>query len=396
MGDIIQIKVSKYVPFSFPNFAKNISKKENHWLYIFKVGPFILSSNLVPVPVSQKLLARIYNINSFFLHRGPESSNKTPISMRNPNPYSFRNINAIQYNDEVEEDNDSDDNEENLDTSFAQNGNYLNYDDSKRHPKKRKLDSFVSSYDSAPRRENWSDEESFALLEVWGERYVELGRRSLRGEDWVEVSEKLVDRCGRERTEGECRNQLDVLKNRYKKERAKVESGVESKWVFFKKIDALLSSRTRGFSGLGCGLDSGEYVFMNPRVYLDRSNVLDEMRDSPAESDEDDGDDDEEDLGGEDGDNEENARLLADSIHKFGAIYEKIEESKRKQMVELETMRQDFMREMELQKKQIVDRAEAEIAKLREMDEDDDDDDEVDGDENNDEDTDTSVENFGD
>ncbi|KAL8497916.1 hypothetical protein ACS0TY_021314 [Phlomoides rotata] len=312
--------------------------------------------------------------------------------MKNPNSYSFRSTNAIHYNDEVE-DNDSDENEENPDKSFTQNGNLYNYDDSKRHPKKRKLESFVSSYESAPRRENWSEEESFALLEVWGERYMELGRRSLRAEDWVEVSEKVVDRSRRERTEEECRNQLDVLKNRYKKERAKVESGIESKWAFFKKMDALLSTRTRGFCGLGCGLDSGEYVFMNPRVYLDRSNVLDEMRDSPAESDEENEDDDDEDLRPEEEDNGESARLLADSIHKFGEIYEKIEESKRKQMEELETMRQDFQRELELQKKQIVDRAEAEIAKIREMD--DDDEEEEDGDDD-DTDTDTSVENFGD
>lgn len=316
--------------------------------------------------------------------------------MKNPNSYTFRSSNANQYND-GEEDNDSD--EENLGKRF-QNGNFSNYDDSKRHPKKRKLESFVSTHESAPRRENWSEEESFALLEVWGERYMELGRRSLRAEDWVEVSEKVVDRSRRERTEGECRNQLDLLKNRYKKERAKGES----KWAFFKKMDALLSTRTRGFCGLGCGLDSGEYVFMNPRVYLDRSNVLDEMRDSPAESDEDNGDedDDEEDLGDEE-DNGVSARVLADSIHKFGEIYEKIEESKRKQMVELETMRQDFQRELELQKKQIVDRAEAEIAKIREMDEDDYDDDEEEdegGDDDDDaaadDDTDTSVENFGD
>ncbi len=36
--------------------------------------------------------------------------------------------------------------------------------------------------------------------------------------------------------------------------------------------------------------------------------------------------------------------LLADSIHKFSEIYEKIENSKRQQMVELERMRMDFHR----------------------------------------------------
>ncbi|KAL0345274.1 UNVERIFIED_CONTAM: hypothetical protein Sradi_4358700 [Sesamum radiatum] len=213
---------------------------------------------------------------------------------------------------------------------------------------------------------------------------MELGWRSLRAEDWAEVTEKVLEMSGVERTEVECRNQLDVLKNKYKKERAKVESGHGSKWVYFKKMDALLNTSTRGHCGLGCGVDSGEYVFMNPRVYLDKSNVLDEMRDSPGQSDEDNEDDQDEDLGGHKEDDGESSRLLADSIQRFGDIYEKIEESKRKQMLELEAMRQDFQRELELQKKQIFERAQAEIARIREMDDDEDDN------------TDTSVENLGD
>ncbi|KAK6156276.1 hypothetical protein DH2020_010524 [Rehmannia glutinosa] len=274
--------------------------------------------------------------------------------MKNPNSYTYRPHNAIESEDE---DNDFDPNQR-----FAQNGNFDNYEDSKRHPKKRTLESFVSSYEIGPRREIWSEEESFVLLEVWGER-----------------------------NEVDCRNQLDVLKNKYKKEMAKVEStGHGSKWVFFKKMDVLLlNSGNRGHCGLGCGVDSGEYVFMSPRVYLERSNVLDEMRDSPGQSDEDNDDDGdgEEDMGGEEESDGECARVLADSIQKFGELYEKIDESKKKQMVELETMRHDFQRELELQKKQIVEHEEAKIAKIREMDDDDEDEDDN---------TDTSLEKFRD
>ncbi|KAL1563395.1 trihelix transcription factor ASIL2-like [Salvia divinorum] len=305
--------------------------------------------------------------------------------MKNPNFYAYRST-AVDYDDD--EDNDFDDNEDSPDKAFAQNGNFYNFDNSKRHPKKRKLESFVSNYEFAPHSESWSEDEIFGLLEVWGERYIELGRRSLRAEDWVDVMEKVTEMSGRERTEGECRSQLDMLKNKYKKEMVKVESGGLSKWVFFKKMDALLNLRNRGYGGLGCGLDSGEYVFMNPRVYLDMSNVLDEMRDSPGQSDEDadedGGEDGEEDLSGDDMVDGESARMLANSIQKFGEVYEKIEESKRMQMVELETMKQDFQRDLELQKKQIVERAQTEIAKIREMDDDED------------ENTDTSAENFGD
>ncbi|GER26269.1 sequence-specific DNA binding transcription factors [Striga asiatica] len=307
--------------------------------------------------------------------------------MRTPNLYAYRNHGSIDSDAEEVNDDDDDNCDDNIDLSFARNGNFINYEESKRHPKKRKLESFVSNYEIGPRREIWSEDESSVLLEAWGERFLQLGRRSLRADDWADVTEKIVEMGVSERTEAECRNQMDVLKKKYKKEMGKVESGQGSKWVFFKKMDGLLSTRnTRGHSsGLGCGVDSGEYVFLNPKVYLEMSNVLDEMRDSPGQSDEEDNND------GDERENEaesdgESTRVLAESIHKFGEIYEKIEESKRKQMMELEMMRQDFQRELELQKKQIVERAQAEIAKIREMDDGEDDDD----------DDDTSVGNSGD
>ena len=101
------------------------------------------------------------------------------------------------------------------------------------------------------------------------------------------------------------------------------------------------------------------------------------MRDSPGESESDD-DDEEEDIGGGGGGGDEDEeedkmsyRVLADSIQKFGKIYEKIENSKRQQMMELEKMRLDFNRELELHKKQILERAQSDIAKIQEVDEDD-------------------------
>lgn len=289
-------------------------------------------------------------------------------SIRNPSSYPRNthygyNNNEFQYYDD---DNDeSDDEEENQEFS---SGEY-EYEGKK----KRKLDTFVSNYKFAPRpgsKEMWSEEESFVLLEVWGERYLELGRRSIRAEDWGEVAEKVTEMIGADRSEVECRNQLDVLKKKYKKEITKMEkTGGEfhSKWTFFKKMDMLMNLRMKGHCGLGCGLDSGEYVFMDPRMYLDRSNVLDEMRDSPAGSDA--GNDEEEGSGGLGGD-DESAKLLVDSIQRFGQIYEKIEISKRKQMMELEKMRRDFQKELELQKKLIVERAQEEIAKIRDNDND--------------------------
>ncbi|XP_060213589.1 trihelix transcription factor ENAP1 [Lycium barbarum] len=307
--------------------------------------------------------------------------------IRNPTSSSYPRYpynNQFQYyndDDESDEDEEEEEEEENQEefSSGETNGYDNNNTTSFHNRKKRKLETLVSNYEFAPRHGMWNEEESYVLLEVWGERYLELGRRSLRAEDWSEVAEKVTEMIGADKTEIECRNQLDVLKKKYKKEITKMEKngvgGFYSKWPFFKKMDMLMNLRMKGHCGLGCGLDSGEYVFMDPRMYLDKSNVLDEMRDSPAGSDAEDNEEDEEKEEGSGGD-DESAKLLADSIQRFGLIYEKIENSKRKQMMELEKMRRDFQRDLELQKKQIVDRAQAEIAKIREDDENDDDQDE--------------------
>jgi hypothetical protein len=313
-------------------------------------------------------------------------------------------------NHEFDEDDDEDDDEDEEDEYQNQNGF------SRVRPKKRRLDSLSSKYEFAPRAglnlqkssssnsNDWTEDDIFVLLEIWGDRFLQLGRKSLRSEDWIEVAEKVSEVCKVEREHIQCRNRLDTLKKKYKKEKAKMEEmgGYYGKWTFFKKMDMLLNASPRQQSGLACGVDSGEYVFMNPRVYLNQSNALDEMRDSPGESESDDDDDDDSDglppkrkgLFHDEDDDDDSFRLVADSIHKFGEIYEKIEDSKRQQMMDLEKMRMDFHRDLELQKSQILERAQAEIAKIRQGDDDDDDDENDVGDNDNEESDDASAENL--
>ncbi|EYU24687.1 hypothetical protein ABFS82_04G102200 [Erythranthe guttata] len=277
----------------------------------------------------------------------------------------------------------------------------VNSTDLHKHPKKRKLKTLLPSYEFAPRAPpvpppppapkppasygggrnpltDWTEHETFTLLDSWGERYLKQGRKSLRSEEWQEVSEKVSQESKLERTDTQCRNRLDTLKKKYKKEKSKPNS---SEWVYFKKIDSLLSTPPPpNQTALSCGVDSGEYVFTNPRAYLNRSNGFDEMRDSPGNS-----------GSAEGGGNESEGlppkrarngrvknsggggsfKILADSFQKFSKIYEKIEDSKRKQMVELEKMRMDFHRDLEMQKRQILERAQAEIAKIWQGDDDD-------------------------
>ncbi|PPR97974.1 hypothetical protein GOBAR_AA22704 [Gossypium barbadense] len=134
--------------------------------------------------------------------------------------------------------------------------------------------------------------------------FLQLGRRSLRGEDWVDIAEKVSDALKSMKNEAQCRRMIDGLKRKFKKEKSKAERmGLNSsKWVFFRKMEMLMGLGSSSFrqqeSWLACGVDSGEFVFMNPQ--------------------------------------------------RFSKIYEKIESSKREHMKELEKMRMDFQKELEL------------------------------------------------
>ncbi|MBA0628098.1 hypothetical protein Godav_022869 [Gossypium davidsonii] len=314
--------------------------------------------------------------------------------------------NGVRYvgkgmDDDNEDDDDDDEDDDLLDDDDDEDDYNEGGDDRKnvvanlgRHPKKRKLKSLVSSYEFAPRvpapavaapsvlkssyggrnsLTDWTEHETLVLLDAWGDCFLQCGRKSLRTEEWQEVAEKVSEISKIERTETQCRNRLDTLKKKYKKEKAMLTEtgGTTSKWVYFKKMDMLMSTPPQQ-GRLSCGFDSGEYVFMNPRVYLNRANGLDEMRDSPANSEFADSEEDVSDglppkkrrFGRQSGE-DSSVKLLADSIQKFSDIYEKIESSKRQQMLELEKMRMDFHRELEMQKRQIMERAQAEIAELQ-------------------------------
>ncbi|KAF6172871.1 hypothetical protein GIB67_035425 [Kingdonia uniflora] len=277
-----------------------------------------------------------------------------------------------------------------------------------RHRKRRKLKSVNLGYEFAPRvaavpsasavapkppsfggrnlPADWTEQATFVLLDTWGDKFVQLGRKSLRSEEWHEVAKQVAQASRVTRTDTQCRNRLDTLKKKYKKEKMRLSESpnATSKWVYFKKMDMLMTSSLPAQQrGLPCGVDSGEFVFSNPKVYLSHSNVLDEMRDSPGNSESSEGDGDGDQSDGlppkksrpqENGGDKSSVRCLTDSIEKFGQIYEKIENKKRDQMVELEKMRMEFYRDLEIKKRQIMERAHAELAKIRRGD-----DDEVDG-----------------
>ncbi|XP_073145401.1 trihelix transcription factor ENAP2-like [Henckelia pumila] len=294
-----------------------------------------------------------------------------------------------------EDDDDNDNNNDNEDVVDGGNGvqridpdDYESNEDNdyngvQKYPKKRKIKT-LSSYEFAPRVQKpthggrnspteWTEKETFILLDVWGDRFLKQGKKSLRSEEWQEVADMVSHESKSERTNTQCRNRLDTLKKKYKKEKMKLgeDEGSNSEWVYYKKMDMLLSSHPQQ-AGLSCGVDSGEYVFMNPKVYLNRSNGLDEMRDSPGNSESSKGEEHElhnllppkKMKTAKYRQSRASVNLLADAILKFSETYERIETSKGQQLVELENMRMEFHKDLELQRRHIFEKTQAEIGKI--------------------------------
>ncbi|KAL5056913.1 hypothetical protein RYX36_028517 [Vicia faba] len=292
--------------------------------------------------------------------------------------------------DENGDDNDGDN--DNKQKSYA----IMNEDEFEWHPKKQKLKSLMSTYEFAARvppepsaaassatkpsfgarnsLSEWTEKETFVLLDAWGDRFLQHGRKSLRSDEWQQVAEKVSEVSKVDRTDTQCRNRLDTLKKKYKKDKIKFSEmgGGDKKWVYFKKMDKLMSSPPQQ-AGFSCGLDSRESVFMKPRVFVNHANGLGDTRDNPANT---------ESIGVEGlerprakkrrksrgSDESSSFKLLADSIQNFGKIYEKIENNKRQQIMELEKMRMDFLTELETQKRQIFEKLQSEILKLEQRD----------------------------
>ncbi|KAJ1433926.1 Myb/SANT-like DNA-binding domain [Sesbania bispinosa] len=202
-------------------------------------------------------------------------------------------------------------------------------DDLEWHPKRQKVKSLISTYAFAPRvaapsaatpsapkpsfvgrnsLTDWTEHETFILLDAWGERFLQHGRKSLRSEEWQEVAEKVSKF---QKLKGQILNGLDEKK----------DSPENTESIGEEDSDGPQAKKRRKGRGNGGG---------------------------------------------------SSFRLLADSIKKFSKIYEKIENSKRQQMVELEKMRMDFLKDLEMQKRQIVERLQGEISKLEQRDDNDD------------------------
>uniref|UniRef100_A0A0E0KR44 Myb/SANT-like DNA-binding domain-containing protein n=1 Tax=Oryza punctata TaxID=4537 RepID=A0A0E0KR44_ORYPU len=256
------------------------------------------------------------------------------------------------------------------------------------------------------REDAWSEGATAALIEAWGERFVALGRGSLRHPQWQEVADAVSSREGyakAPKSDVQCKNRIDTLKKKYKIERAKPASS----WKFFGRLDDLLAptynQKPGGNGGGGGGGGGASLNGRNPvptalrvgfpqrsRTPLMPAPLAAVKRRAPslepsASSESSDGFPPERELafpplppngkksrgadegrgGGGGGDRAQGLRELAQAIRRFGEAYERVETAKLEQAAEMERRRLDFASELESQRVQFFLNTQMELSQQR-------------------------------
>lgn len=245
------------------------------------------------------------------------------------------------------------------------------------------------------REDAWSDGATSTLIDAWGERFVALGRGSLRHPQWQEVAEVVSSRDGYSKppkSDVQCKNRIDTLKKKYKVEKAKSDSS----WPFFDRLDFLLApvQKLLGNSGgpagnSGSNPNNRSTAPMAPRVNFPQrtrtafpSSGMKRRLPSPpqasASSESSDGFPpeplaeavngkrqrlEESANGADSSDRAQGLRDLAQAIRRLGETYERVVSSKGEHELRMERSRLDAARELEDQRVQFFLKMEMEISK---------------------------------
>ncbi|CAA0839404.1 sequence-specific DNA binding transcription factors [Striga hermonthica] len=269
------------------------------------------------------------------------------------------------------------------------------------------------------REDCWSEEATWTLVDTWGRRYLELNRGNLRGKDWQEVADAVNSLHGHtkktRRTDVQCKNRIDTLKKKYKVEKAKISDPTASTWPFFSRLDFLIGSANANKQHSRpappaaspvqtpllmpppppLGLPSPPMAvpipfrkpltpaMVTPVVLPQKRPAVDEsffrrnysaMAAAAAaaateEAEEEDEESEGEGSGGraaeEVDEGEDGVRRLAKAIERFGEIYEKVENMKQRQMVELEKQRMQFAKDLEVQRMRLFMDTQVQLEKLK-------------------------------
>ncbi|KAL2331626.1 hypothetical protein Fmac_019207 [Flemingia macrophylla] len=232
-----------------------------------------------------------------------------------------------------------------------------------------------------PGREDcWSEEATFTLIEAWGERHLQLSRGNLRQKHWKEVADAVNARHGHKahRTDVQCKNRIDTLKKKYKIEKVRVSdsSDCATSWPFFRRLDFLIGDTFPARITSPPAITSGRRSTPPPwslTPVLPRSAPLKPSSpESPEESyfrrnlsafaaaaaaaADSENRNSESSSGSEKGIAKKRKRrggcefgyrVVAAALERFGEIYERVEEQKQRQMVELEKQRMQFAKDLE-------------------------------------------------
>ncbi|XP_078444912.1 sequence-specific DNA binding transcription factor [Wolffia australiana] len=194
------------------------------------------------------------------------------------------------------------------------------------------------------REDCWSEGATAALVEAWGERFLELGRGNLRQHHWQEVADVVSardDYAKPPKSQAQCKNRVDTLKKKYKLEKARRASS----WPLFPRLHHLLSSPSS--SPARPGPAPSAFPRAPPFPVAPRS--FHHFRKKKAWR-------------------EEGDRGLAEltrAIRAFGEVYERVERSKITQAVEMERQRMGFAKELELQRMQFYVKTQLELTRLK-------------------------------
>lgn len=233
------------------------------------------------------------------------------------------------------------------------------------------------------REDCWSEGATNTLIDSWGERYLNLNRGNLKQKHWREVSETVNARAAGlklRKTDVQCKNRLDTLKKKYKLEKTRISNGTiigPSRWPFYVKLDNLIGPSRSKHQAL-------KHLHHHPQPHPQlqplppplppplpskrpdgglnslSSGSLDATESLPS-----DGADEKGKRGRKSSSSSESpVRELAQAILKFGEIYERIENAKQQQIIELEKQRMEFTRDLEVQRMQLFMQTQIEVAKM--------------------------------
>ncbi|KAM7505980.1 hypothetical protein LguiB_004884 [Lonicera macranthoides] len=242
---------------------------------------------------------------------------------------------------------------------------------------------------SLPFREDcWGEDATSTLVDAWGRRYMELNRGNLRQKDWQEVADAVNARHGHNkkarRTDVQCKNRIDTLKKKYKAEKARISESngtLTPSWPFYSRLDKLIGSavtaKKPSVTSPPMAVPIPYRSLPPPVVVLPQKRPFPEVDESyfrrnysavaaaaAMEGSEGESEAESEESGEKEGELE-GMKRLARAIERFGAIYERIEGEKQRQMIELEKQRMQFAKDLEVQRMQLFMDTQVQLEKIK-------------------------------